>query len=421
MSGPVEPVQQDLDGDSHTGRAGVDQGVPVSRRGRIPAPLRHTLGVLVVVLLVYYLGLPEIAGPIKSLSILQGTDVPYVVLGAALEIASICAYALLTKVLIGKTGPDLWTVARIDLSTMAVSHVMPAGAISGTGLGYRLLTTAGLESRRTALLLATQAGGSASVLNVILWMALAISVPLSGFNPIYRTVALLGVVLIGGIGILVVLMARGQARAEHILLAVANKMPFLHERMVKGLIGDIANTLADLAGDRVRLAKAVGLAAANWLLDAASLWVMLYAFGHRLVSPIALVVSYGVANVLAALPFTPGGLGIVETVLPSLLVGFGSTRGIAVLGVIAWRLMNFWLPIPTGALAYLSLKVEPGSSAQRKLEALAELAAHADADEINPPELDHLGARPLPHRGHGSFRPAPPHDPNRAGGHGPGR
>jgi HAMP domain-containing protein len=33
---------------------------------------------------------------------------------------------------------------------------------------------------------------------------------------------------------------------------------------------------------------------------------------------------------------------------------------VAILGVATYRLLNFWLPIPLGAMAYLSLKVDPG-------------------------------------------------------------
>jgi len=47
--------------------------------------------------------------------------------------------------------------------------------------------------------------------------------------------------------------------------------------------------------------------------------------------------------------------------LPLLLVSFGITRSVATLGVLAWRLVNFWLPIPAGALAYVSLKVPRGA------------------------------------------------------------
>ncbi|HEX2808498.1 MAG TPA: YbhN family protein [Kineosporiaceae bacterium] len=69
-----------------------------------------------------------------------------------------------------------------------------------------------------------------------------------------------------------------------------------------------------------------------------------------------MLVGYGLAGVLALVPVSPGGLGIVEGTLVSLLVGFGTSHAQAVLGVITWRLAEFWLPIPLAALTYLSLR-----------------------------------------------------------------
>jgi hypothetical protein len=80
------------------------------------------------------------------------------------------------------------------------------------------------------------------------------------------------------------------------------------------------------------------------------------------VSPVGLIVAFGLANVVAAIPITPGGLGVVEAVLTSTLVGFGVPRATAVLGVLTYRLANFWLPIPLGGLAYVSLQVSPGAT-----------------------------------------------------------
>jgi len=117
----------------------------------------------------------------------------------------------------------------------------------------------------------------------------------------------------------------------------------------------------------------VGWAAANWLLDAASLWVFVAAFGHQ-IEPDALLVGYGLANVLAAIPITPGGLGIVEGVLVPTLVGFGTPRGVALVGVVSWRVVNFWLPIPAGGLCYLSLHVahhQPRGARRQELTAAA--------------------------------------------------
>ncbi len=37
--------------------------------------------------------------------------------------------------------------------------------------------------------------------------------------------------------------------------------------------------------------------------------------------------AYGLANILAAIPLTPAGLGVVELVLVSMITGFGPTAG----------------------------------------------------------------------------------------------
>ena len=82
------------------------------------------------------------------------------------------------------------------------------------------------------------------------------------------------------------------------------------------------------------------------------------AFGESL-SPVNLIVAYGLAGVLAAIPLTPGGLGVVELFLPPLLVGFGVPPATATVSVLCWRFAQFWLPIPLGAMAYASLKLGP--------------------------------------------------------------
>jgi len=87
----------------------------------------------------------------------------------------------------------------------------------------------------------------------------------------------------------------------------------------------------------------------------------LIAFGHAL-GPVGLLVPYGIANVLAALPITPAGLGIVEAFMIPALVGFSVPRGTAILGVLAWRGLNFLAPIPVGLAAYLSLPTKHRTS-----------------------------------------------------------
>jgi len=116
--------------------------------------------------------------------------------------------------------------------------------------------------------------------------------------------------------------------------------------------------LRALAADPPRLAAAVAWGAANWLLDAAVLWLVLAAVGHPL-DPLTLFTAYAVANVLGLLPITPGGVGVVEGVLIPSLVAAGVPAHLALVGVLGWRLVNYWLPIPVGALLWLTLRHHP--------------------------------------------------------------
>jgi Lysylphosphatidylglycerol synthase TM region len=152
------------------------------------------------------------------------------------------------------------------------------------------------------------------------------------------------------------------------LSALGRRLPFLHPETLPRLFGQLVGRVQELSKDRRQLGKALFFAAANWLFDAGSLFVFVGAFGHW-VNPVALLVAYGVANIAAALPITPGGLGVVEATVSGILVGFGTPRSIAIWGVLAWRLVNFWLPIPIGGTSYLSLQLHPPAGSQAGLAA----------------------------------------------------
>lgn len=201
------------------------------RRRSVPVrAIRRTVGGLLFFLVIEYLVLPQIAGVRRSASLLAHARVGFIVAGAVVEAAAIAAYARLTRdVLPRGSRPSLWTVLRIDLATLSVSHLVPGGAAAGSTLGYRLLGQAGLDGGDTAFALATQGIGSAVVLNVLLWIGLVVSIPLRGFNPLYGTAAVAGALLIGGFGLLILLVMRGKERAARIVRAVARRAPFLHE------------------------------------------------------------------------------------------------------------------------------------------------------------------------------------------------
>jgi uncharacterized protein (TIRG00374 family) len=360
------------DGDHPAG----DASRPVVRRGRLrgllratPRPVRHLVRLGILLLIIEYLVLPQIAGTRKAIHLLGAVNGGWLALGVVLEALALVAYSQLTRaVLPPSSDPGLATVLRIQLTTLSVSHCVPGGSAAGSSLGYRLFTNSGAGGPEVGFAMATQSLGSAVVLNTIFWVALVVSIPVWGLSPLYASAAIVGVIVVGAFTALLLLLTRGEDRAVNLLNRLARHLPRVDERSLERLFRRMADRVRQLAAEPRLLVRAVAWAAANWLLDAASLLVFVGAFGHW-VNPDALLVSYGLANVLAAIPITPGGLGVVETVLTSTLVGFGTPRGIAILGVLGYRLFNFWAPIPIGGVTYLSLQVRPGETDLKSREA----------------------------------------------------
>lgn len=359
--------------------------------------LTRWLKILAFVFVAYYLVLPQIAGARKAAGELLSVNPWFLVLGLALQGAALFAYAQLTRAALPIRGPGLWTLVRIQLATKAVTNTVPGGGAAGNALGYRLLTLAGVRGADAGFALATAGLGSAVILNVLLWTGLVVSIPTQGFNPLYVTAAVIGIVVMGLFATAVVGLMKGHHAAERRLRAVARRIRWLDEDKVGESVRRIAARLQELVRDPFLVRRVLLWGTLNWLLDAASLWVFVRAFGAS-VPPVGLIVAFCLANVFAAIPITPGGLGIVEGILIPTLVGFGVPRSAVVLGVPMYRLAQFWLPIPLGAIAYMTLRFGPGSvDRDRKLADLrAELAQMAGETESQLDWGERFGHRPNP-------------------------
>jgi uncharacterized protein (TIRG00374 family) len=411
----TDPVQAGEKPGETPGDEGADAGR--ERRGRwhnlrrrvrswlpfIIKPLRRGVLIFVLLLIIEYLVVPELVGASKDLHLLARVSAFWLAAGVILEFLSLFCYGLLTQALLppGAHNPGLSVLFRIDLAAAAVAHVIPAGTLGSAGLGYKLFTDAGIKGRDAAVMMATKGLGSTVVLNVLLWLSLVISIPLAGFHPIYGTVAITGAVILAAVAALAFGFLRGARRASRILHAIGDRIPGLSGDRLEQTLLEAADSLRALARDRRTLFWSLTWASLNWILDAASLWCFVAAFG-KFVNPVELFAAYGIANVAGALPLTPGGLGVVDSLAPLLLVSFGVTRSVATLGVLGWRLVNFWLPIPVGALAYVSLKVPRGAGLAAMRAALSTLMPRDNGPPPGP--ADH------PDRPEDPEGPDPPSD-----------
>lgn len=329
-------------------------------------PFRFTLKLLLAATLSYYFIVPMIPDFRDALDDLRRVEPLLLGVGLALELIALYCYAPLMKAALGDAGEQLsrWRLFRIQMSTRALSSIVPGGSAASSALGYRLMTLSGVAGPDAGFALATVGLGSAVVLNLILWVGLIVSIPIRGVNPLYGSAALAGVIVMGIAGALVFGLMEGQGRAERMIRWIARKLRF-DEDKASSVVYRLAERLDQLISDKRLLGRVAFWAALNWLFDAAALWVFLRAFNVTL-SVDALIIAFGIANVMAAIPITPGGLGYVDASYVIMLVGFGVERRPATLGVAAYRFAQFFFPILLGGLLYLSLRVGPWSIERRE-------------------------------------------------------
>jgi uncharacterized protein (TIRG00374 family) len=318
-------------------------------------------------------------------------------------VALLC-YSLLTRAALGPEGDKVTVLRlfRIQLSTKALGSIMPAGSAASSALGYRLLTLSGVHGPDAGFALATAGIGSAVVLNLILWFGLIISIPIRGVNALYGFAAIVGIILMLIASALIFGLVEGQGRAERAVRWLARHVRLDADRASE-VIRHLGNRLEGLIADRQLLVRVIVWASANWLFDMAAVYVFLRAFGGNLAID-GLIVAFGLANVMAVVPITPGGLGIIEGIYIPTIVGFGLSRSTATVGILAYRLAQFWLPIVVGAGCYLSLRVGPWSLDRKDrlkpLRVVAEEAVTKSESKIaffeKRAPRDRTGQYPLP-------------------------
>ena len=325
---------------------------PIARR-----TLRGTVELLVFLVVFVYFGIPAITNARNALNKLTQVRAELLLVGFLLQLFSLLAYAQLTRAALPRGSVSIGTLFRIQLTTKAVTNVVPGGSAAGSAMGYRMLTLAGVPGTDAGFGLVAASVGSAVILNLLLWLTLLVSIPAAGWRPIYVTMALIGVLLLAAFGTLIVMLVRGEQHAERGVRWLARRTRLLDEDRLGSLVQRLAVRLRELLADPPLMRRVAVWASANWLLDAASLWVFMLAFNaHPRID--SLLVAFCVANISAVIPVTPGGLGVLVASLVAMLAlfGYGDAAGLA---VPLYRVAQYFLPIPVGFVMYLTLRAGP--------------------------------------------------------------
>lgn len=248
-------------------------------------------------------------------------------------------------------GLSVRRALTLNLTGSAVANVVPFGGGAGIGANYLMTRRWGFTARQFTLY--TSAVNAWHLAAKALLPAVAVALLVADDTLVRRglllgalaaSAVLLALVLLAATAVLTETGARLTGRAVDRVVRLVSRAstagPGVAERL----------DLGRLAGrDLVRRAwqpMTVGVLGYN-ALQALLLWCCLSVVGAPL--PLVAVVSvFAVERAATALPFTPGGSGVVEVSAAAAVVALGGPPAAAAAGVLLYRAFVFGLEIPVG-------------------------------------------------------------------------
>src|SRR5438309_3154252 len=339
---------------------GSDQSAPpVARRGRrwLGQALRWGigLGAAIVAFNALFGRRDELAG---ALTTLENVRFQWVFFAVVAELASIGAFAALTRQLLRAGGVDigLAELSGITLAANAIQNSLPAGPAWSTVYAYRQFRRRGADGVLVGWTLAISVLIAVATLGAIALVGLIVSEDQAASLDLVRVIVTVALAIV----LLVVAVRRGLVslpgrRMAVVIVAACQRLVHRPRGDAQELVDNVFRRLQAVHLTKPTLAAAVGWSLANWWLDLTALALSFAAVGSK-VPWRGLLLAYGAGQLAANLPVTLGGLGVVEGSLTVALVFYGGGQEATVAAVLVYRVITFWLLLAIGWATWLFVR-----------------------------------------------------------------
>ncbi len=307
---------------------------------------------LVVTGVALYVVLPSLTAVFGAWPRLAKLSAVWLVAALLAEAASFACNFGIQRIVLRSQGRFAVVVA--GLTGNMVTDVLPGGSAAGAAVQFRMLESAGINPDAAAGGLA--ASSLLGIGGLLMLPILTLPAVLGGshVNHALVSTALIGVagfIVYVGLGILLLETERPLQLVGRSAEWIWNKVR-RHHAPLQGLDARLLAQRDQIRGALGREWKRVLLLVVGRLgFDFLCLLGAIRATGSQ-PHPWLVLLAYSAAGVIALIPATPGGLGIVEASLSALLVLAGVSGRSAVLATLAYRLAEYWLPMIAGLVAY---------------------------------------------------------------------
>ena len=293
------------------------------------------------------------------LNVLRGMSVWLVVMAVVAQIGSHMSSGYLLKVIMSR-GKLRITTGRGTLIALAAESIGLAGGLASSAALTYYWVSKGDDTSGEAVM----AGFLPALYNEVVLIIITIfgMVYLMFYHELSRNqIILYGIILII-IAAVIVLVFYGLKHRENmkkiILVAAKNLNRLLKRKRDLAAFGNkIDQFFIEMKrlGNRGWVKLGVG-PAMNVIFDMLTIYLFFYAAGYD-IKPGVLIAGYGLSFLLGrGLFFIPGGAGVVEGGMVAIYTNLGVPIHVAVVVVLGYRFISFWLPSLLGFLAMVYLR-----------------------------------------------------------------
>jgi uncharacterized protein (TIRG00374 family) len=324
-----------------------------------PRRMLTVAGFLVGALGALYFLLPKLAGLHDTWQRIEGGAPRWIVLAFVLTGGMFAGYVAMFRGVFVRAG-DVnlgWAASyQITMAGLAAARLFAAGGAGGLLLTAWALRQAGVPARAVAdktlsFLFLTYLPYAAAV--IVCGFGLALGV-FEGAAPFTMTVvpavvALIMMVIAGALALVPTDLQRrleGFARRRGRIGRIAQRLANVPAATSAG----IRDAIAHLRSRDPALLGAIGF----WGFQIGVLWAAFHAFGGA--PPRAVLVQGFFIGMLGNLLPLPGGVGGVEGGMIGAFAALGVNAGLAVVAVLVFRALTFWLPMIPGVIGYFQLR-----------------------------------------------------------------
>jgi putative heme transporter len=336
----------------------MDEAAAGTTKGSSPAKMaiRIVIALVLIAVIFYFL--------LRGISLREvWAQITAMTWGELATLAVVAGWNLITYALVWMTvtpGLSFGRAMVMTQATTAITNTVPAGSAIGIGMTYAMLGSWGFSRSRTTIAVLVSGVWNAFAKLGIPVLALAL-VALQGDASAGRvTAALLGIAGLVAAIVVFALMLRSEQMAERVGILAGRAASW-----VLRLIRRPPAQGWEIATVKFRN-RTVDLLEHGWfpitaatLVSHLSLYlVLLLTLRHVGVSDAEVgwaevLAVFAFARLATAIPFTPGGAGVVEAVLITGLTAAGGDKAQVVAAVLVYRALTWGLPILVGVVCLL--------------------------------------------------------------------